>query len=198
MKPGVEIFHVGFLKNHLPPLYLCLLSHSQHIFSQTVSHDLCNIEVAIIVLCLSNYLMRQLLSTELDSAAVSQMRTQPSHYTKLFNAHFQKTLDHIESSQYYFLLFLLFLLFTTVSPCVRYSGCPHPPPLPHSPSAARCTAPPSPVRWKRWVSISEGESFTWLGTCNLCASVKPWTCSRRGSRSSAAESSNSRNWVGGT
>ena len=117
----------------------------------TVNHDLCNIEVAIIVLCLSNYLMRQLLSTELGSAAVSQMRTQPSHYTKLFNAHFQKTLHHIESSQYDFLLFLLFFLFTTVSPspCVRYSGCPHPPPLPHSPSAARCTAPPSPVRWKR-------------------------------------------------
>merc|ERR1719184_216156 len=41
-------------------------------------------------------------------------------------------------------------------------------------------------------------SITWLGTCSLCASVKPWTCSRRGSRSSTAESSNSRNWVGGT
>ena len=163
-----------------------------------LTNDLCNIEVAIIMLSRitsqGNYYQLNLAAQLFDRCGAHAALL----LHQMIQCTFSKDITPHCCSEYYF---LISFFFTNCSPsCVRYSGCPRPPPRHRSPLAAHCTTPPSPVRWKGefYFLFLKRESSTWLGTCSLCASVKPWTCSRRGSRSSTAESSNSRNWVGGT
>ena len=158
MKPGVEIFHVGLLNIQFSsPPHPSLKYIKCYIWAHWVIH---NISGALLKRplqywsgnyhALSNYLVRQLLSTQLASTAVWQMCIQLS-YTKWFNATFSRDiLPHScdETFHYYLSTCLLAFLFINSSPpsCVRYSGCPRPPPQHRSPLVAHCTAPPSPVR----------------------------------------------------